>query len=252
MTRNAPTDEFYVGYLPKAPERLARFIKRTILALGALAVTASAVLVVGQRPFARSTFEFQQYREFAGTIELNPYPMLLVPRPGAGDSQTLDSRYLLVGTGKHGADAEVSAFAGTQITLRGSLIYRDGQTMIELVPGSLAQKGVSPHLSVSPVRVGEVVVTGEIIDSKCYLGVMNPGQTKVHRDCAVRCISGGIPPMLVTAESNYLLVGTDGRKLNREVLDIVGEVVEIAGVVQRSGESLTLMADPATYRRVRQ
>ena len=36
---------------------------------------------------------------------------------------------------------------------------------------------------------------GEIVDSKRYLGVMNPGNGKVHRDCAVRCLSGGIPPI---------------------------------------------------------
>jgi hypothetical protein len=29
-----------------------------------------------------------------------------------------------------------------------------------------------------------MTLTGEIVDSKCYLGVMNPGQGKVHRDCA--------------------------------------------------------------------
>ena len=42
-----------------------------------------------------------------------------------------------------------------------------------------------------------VMLRGEIVDSKCYLGVMNPGEGTVHRDCAARCLSGGLPPMLV-------------------------------------------------------
>ena len=38
-------NDFYVGYLPKAPTTLARFVRRVILALGLLAVTAALVLV---------------------------------------------------------------------------------------------------------------------------------------------------------------------------------------------------------------
>jgi hypothetical protein len=99
--------------------------------------------------------------------------------------------------------------------------------------------------------VGEVTLTGEIVDSKCYLGVMNPGRTKVHRDCAARCISGGIPPAFVTADGFYLLVGGDGRSVRHEVLDWVGETIEVTGTVQRSGETLILRAEPTSFRRVR-
>jgi hypothetical protein len=98
--------------------------------------------------------------------------------------------------------------------------------------------------------LGEVTILGEMVDSKCYLGVMNPGRTKVHRDCAVRCISGGIPPMLVTGDATYLLVGTDGRQLNQEVLNMVGETIEVRGMAVRSGETLSIKSEPVTYRRM--
>ena len=43
-------NDFYVGYLPKAPTVLARFVRRVIIVLGLLAVTTSLVLVVGLKP----------------------------------------------------------------------------------------------------------------------------------------------------------------------------------------------------------
>ena len=79
---------------------------------------------------------------------------------------------------------------------------------------------------------------------------MNPGRTKVHRDCAARCISGGIPPAFVTADGFYSLVGGDGRPVQHEVLDWVGETIEVTGTVQRSGETLILRAEPSSFRRI--
>jgi hypothetical protein len=243
---NSDNGEFYIGYAPRPPQRIARTVFRAVVGLNALAAAIALVLLFAQRPFARSTFEYQEYREFAGEVELKPYPALLVGRPGGKEY----SRYLLVAPGKHGADTEVREFAGKAVHLRGSLIYRDGQTMVELVPGSVQVLKEEPA-AVSFAAVGEVTLTGEIVDSKCYLGVMNPGRTKVHRDCAARCISGGIPPAFVTADGFYLLVGGDGRAVQREVLDWVGETIDVTGTVERSGETLILRAEPASFRRVR-
>ena len=68
---------------------------------------------------------------------------------------------------------------------------------------------------------------------------MKPGEGKVHRDCAIRCILGGIPPVLHVqnekGESNYyLIVGLNGEKMNESVQDVVAEPVSIdAKVVQQ-------------------
>jgi hypothetical protein len=93
------------------------------------------------------------------------------------------------------------------------------------------------------------------VDSKCYLGVMNPGQLTTHRACALRCISGGIPPVLLVRQTNgnplyFLLVSSDGKPVNKQVLNMVAEPVEITGEVERQGELLILRAAPPTYRRV--
>ena len=47
-----------------------------------------------------------------------------------------------------------------------------------------------------------------------------------------------------------LLVGADGGRVNRDVLEFVAEPVEISGEVVRAGDQLILYADPATYRLV--
>jgi hypothetical protein len=99
-----------------------------------------------------------------------------------------------------------------------------------------------------------MTLTGEIVDSKCHLAVMNPGQGKVHRDCAARCISGGIPRPFVVRDASgeshtLLLVGDDGRKLNREILDYVAEPVRISGRLSRVGSPLVFSADLRSLHR---
>ena len=61
--------------------------------------------------------------------------------------------------------------------------------------------------------------------------------------------------MLLVRQTNgpalyFLLVSRDAKPVNKQVLNLVAEPVEIAGEVERQGELLILRADPATYRRV--
>ena len=127
--------------------------------------------------------------------------------------------------------------------------------MIEVVPASIVVGGQSWQTAAqSIVNLGSVTLRGEIVDTKCYLGVMNPGEHKVHRDCAVRCISGGAPPAFLARDASgetrlLLLVGSDGRQLNREVLRYVAEPLEISGELVRSGANFVLKAEPAQFRR---
>ena len=176
-----------------------------------------------------------------------PFPTLLVSRPGEIGQQDKYSRYLLVAPGKHGADALVAGVDGKHVRLQGQLIYREGGTMVEITPGSITVVDTAAADQEAIRDLGTVTLTGEIVDSKCYLGVMNPGQGKVHRDCAARCLSGGIPPIFVTnnGESQLLLVGTDGSALGRDTLrEFVAEPITIRGELLQRGESRLLKIDP--------
>ncbi len=243
--------DFYVGYLPKAPQTLARFVRRIVVGLGLLAVSVALVLVLGQMPFANSAFEFGKLRTFEGTIEARPYPALLVARPGETEQEQKYSRYLLVAPGKHGADNLVAGLDGKQVSLQGQLIYREGGSMVEIAPGSIKLLDAGPAAQAALRDLGPVTVTGEIVDSKCYWGVMNPGQGKVHRDCAARCLSGGIPPIFVTANEGeqFLLIGPDRNALGRDALrEFVAEPLTIRGEMLQRGDSRLLKIDPRELR----
>src|SRR5258708_28062318 len=137
-------NDFYVGYLPKAPTALARFVRKIIVVLGVLAVTAALLLVVGQMPFANSTFEYGKLRSFEGVVVTRPFPTLLVARPGEVGQQDKYSRYLLVAPGKHRADDLVATFDDKHVRLQGQLIYREGGTMVEIAPGSITVVDTEP------------------------------------------------------------------------------------------------------------
>lgn len=245
-------DEFYVGYLPKAPARMAGIVRLTVLLLTALAALTAFLVVREQRDIATALFEFGVAREFEGVIALKPYPMLRVQRPGmVSGERAAFSRYLLVAPFKFGADEIVAPFDGKKVRLKGSLIYRDNKTMIELA-GVDAVTEIGEGVADASLSFGEVTMSGEIVDSKCFLGVMNPGELKTHRACAVRCISGGIPPVLVVrgrdGTAHYLLlVDRQMGQVNQAVLPMVAQPVKITGELVRHDDWWVLKADPGRY-----
>ncbi len=243
-------NEFYVGYLPKAPVGIARRIRVVVVLLFIFAAIAAIVFARVQRTFAPSVFEYGRVGTYEGTIETNPYPILIVAGPGSAEPWA--SQYLLVAEGKHGADSQVAALDGKHVQLRGTKIYRDSQTMIEVVTGSISVMGESKQPWPATKELGNFELAGEIVDSKCYLGVMNPGNGKVHRDCAVRCLSGGIPPVFATNDFNggpAILVLTDLSKdpLPKEAfLGRVAQPVRIRGRVLQTGDTLFLETEPSS------
>jgi hypothetical protein len=80
---------------------------------------------------------------------------------------------------------------------------------------------------------------------------MNPGQGKVHRDCAARCLSGGIPPIFVTTDGHeqFLLVGLDGHALGHDALrEFIAEPIQIQGELLKTGSTQLLKVDPSALR----
>jgi hypothetical protein len=95
--------------------------------------------------------------------------------------------------------------------------------MLELNdPGSFAVVDESRTKPSAEALLGTAALTGELVDTKCYFGVMRPATGKVHRGCAVRCLSGGVPPGLLVRDASgngvvVLLVGGDGGPLRFNV-----------------------------------
>ena len=252
------SNDFYVGYLPAAPERLARWLRRLVLGLVAMVAILAVILVTRQDRFGPGVFEFGVEREFTGIMLEVPYPTLFVLHPEGSATAADHEPLLLAAFGKRGAKELVRGMHGQAARVQGSLVHRNGRAMVEVHAAELLSLEEAESLVVPAqggIDRGEVTLTGEIVDSKCYLGVMKPGHTKPHRGCAVRCISGGIPPLLLVVETNgsarqLVLAGTQGEMIHAEVLPFVSELVEISGTVRVYGDLEVLHADPATYRRV--
>ncbi len=244
--------EFYVGYLPKAPATIARHTRLVILFVLLLAEVAAILFADSQRTFAPVAFDFGQERTIEGIVETTPYPALQVARPGTVHDQPAYSYYPLVAPGKHGADLLVKGLEGKAVHLRGTLIYRENQTTIEVVPGSITTVSSDNRQASSRRLLGSFTLSGEIVDSKCNFGVMNPGQGKVHRDCAVRCLSGGIPPAFVTNDfqghSATLLLAGPGLTVLPEAafLAHVAQPVLLRGTVSKDGDQLLFEVEPAS------
>jgi len=251
-------DDFYIGWEANAAPRIGKFMRAIVVLLFVVAIDLAWAFAAVQHSIGVSVFEWGTVKNFAGILQLEPYPHLRVPRPAATGTENNFSTYYLVAPFKFGLDREkLSALEGKSVSLRGTLIYRGDQTMVEALPDSIKTVDAkSPILTgTETIPLGRQTLRGEIVDSKCFLGVMNPGQLLPHRACAIRCISGGIPPMLLVRPTNgaaiyLLLVSADGKPVNQQVLDLVAEPVQITGEVERQGELLVLRADPATYRRL--
>lgn len=245
---------FYVGYLPDAPPGVARYLRPRIAGIIAIGLLVALLVTLSERPFANATFEYGVTRSFDGVLSEFPYPTLLVRRPGQSDTMPY-SRYLLVGQGKFGVQAQVAGLHGTAVRIDGTLIYREQQTMIELAPDGLITRSATGVDMPADEPLGNVVLRGEIVDSKCYLGVMKPAAFKPHKACAIRCLAGGIPAILVVrrpdgSTDHVLLADLDGRALNDRILDRVAEPVAVTGALHRRGADLVLYADPAQIERL--
>ena len=251
-------DDFYIGWEKKAAPATSKAVHKAVIVLLAIALVVPVVLAISQQMIGSSVFEWGTLKTVSGTLQTKPYPHLIVPRPGELAGREKFSTYYLVAPWKFGLNSEaIAPLDGKSVSVKGTLIYRENQTMIETKPEWISASTNGQRLSESDAayrNLGRQTFVGEIVDSKCFLGVMNPGQLAPHRACAIRCISGGAPPVLLVRQKDgpaiyLLLVSADGKPVNKQILDMVAEPLEITGEVERQGDMLVLHSDPATYRR---
>jgi len=251
MTEN---DDFYVGYQEEAPERQAQFIKRKVGVIFVVLISVALLFSLGQAPFKNSTFELGNLRELSGTFYHAPYPMLRVK------IKNTYKDILLVGFGKFGVDQSFQNSGiinllpkdGSELILKGTMIYYDGKALFQTEANLEGTYEVSDwkEYVLESKSLGVQSLKGEVVDPKCYFGVMKPGNGKIHRSCATRCLSGGIAPVFITTNQKgyheyYILTDIDGKKLGREILEYVGKPSMLEGEVWDLGEWKQMRIDPA-------
>jgi hypothetical protein len=124
----------------------------------------------------------------------------------------------------------------------------DQEAAIRLINDSPANHRMPP-----PVvhDLGAATLHGQIVDPKCYLGVMKPGEGKPHSDCAIRCIAANIPPVLKIIndsgdETLLILRGENGETINRQILKYVGIPVSVTGKIEQVDDWLVMKTDPSS------
>ncbi len=249
--------DFYIGWQAQAPASITHHIKRVLGLLFAIMIVIGLLLARNQKKFSTANFEFGSLTQVTGFYFNKPVPSIKVEH---GTDRFGNKTYVtipLVGFGKFGAEGVMDVLQKEQgtslnqkeLTLRGTLLYNDGKLLMQIDANDqpLITVGKMADIASIPVQkeIGTVKFRGEIVDPKCFFGVMKPGEGKVHKDCAIRCIRGGIPPVLRVqnekGEANYyLLVGPHGEKMNEAVKDLVAEPVEIEARAVQQGDWIIL------------
>ncbi|MFT3785495.1 MAG: hypothetical protein QM770_04945 [Tepidisphaeraceae bacterium] len=225
------SDEFFVGYLPVKPH-LRRFVLVATAAALLLVIGLGIVVAAAQRDPGRGSWKLDQVADHDGLLLARPAPLLRV-RDADGRARTV----LLIAEGKHGTTDVVARFDGHLVRARGTLIERDGVAMLELVSDGIRDFAEIlidraslelPAASDPKTAPMPISLRGEVIDPKCFLGAMKPGEGKTHKACAALCLRGGVPPMFAT-------LGPDGRVAARlidspdveQLVAFVGDLVDI-------------------------
>jgi len=237
-------DEFYIGWMNNAPKSFAGTIKKYLLVLLPIIIVLGVLLALSQKKFGIGNFEFGTLTEVKGIYSRTPVPNLKVL-----NSKDIwgNRNYItvpLIGYGKFGADGIIAdlekekniSMQGKNITLKGTLLYNDGKLLMQIDENDKPLLNVAENKEADAApktkELGTLDVKGEIVDPKCFFGVMKPGEGKPHKDCAIRCILGGMPPVLKVEdesgkENYYLIVGSKGEKINEAVKDFVASPVEL-------------------------
>lgn len=238
--------EFYIGYQSKTAPGLARHVKLWTVLMTAILIPLFVAVAFQQRPFDEGSFEFGTIKTFDGVIRTEPIPHLQLIQ--SADGFDAGKVLLLVDMGKHGLPEYAENAAGQVVSVGGTLIYKGDTVMLELAgENTLTIKdGTNPD----PVPLedfGPITLTGELVDTKCYLGVMRPGTGKVHRACAVNCLAGGVPPGLLVrtgddSDTVFLLADAVGAPLTIDP-QWAGRTLTVTGSLAKLKDVHVLKAD---------
>ncbi len=264
--RKEKQDDFFIGWGATHKKSILSTSKVTAIGLVALLMVTSFVFTTQQRNVSTFQINYEQVSEIQGWLTNTPVPMLTIVDGKDGNGNPLFKSILLVDAFKKGAgEAVENVLAGASekyVKLTGYLsnnyincegnVKDSSQNCVSLCTQCITgttqfplmeiENGVYSFTAVaapfalptiaSSARI-DTVISGEIIDPKCYFGAMNPGEGKPHLSCAVRCITGGIMPVLkykMEGKAHYaILIGVNGEAINKKVTNFVGMPVVVKG-----------------------
>ncbi len=246
---NEPSKKpFFVGYLDM-PVQLKRFYLLVVLLLGAFVALAGYTIASQQKSTGPALWLTDATETISGLLVVDPYPVLHRIDP---DNPERTESILLVNQGKISAHDFARPFQNKMVSITGYPILRGGWSMYELAsqqPIKVDEDGGNETLksrlaaSAKPTSLGAVSLSGEVADSKCFLGVMKPGAGSVHKACAEVCLLGGIPAMLLVQGEDdkkygYMLIQSDGSSASKLISKRAADYLKISGELQQRGDLL--------------
>lgn len=246
----------FIGWLPM-PQAFSRFLLPVVLGAGVGLAIVAMVVAGGQRAPGNGRWEDDRTVTLVGIAYAEPYAMIRVPGDSPDDPPV---SVLLVGAGKFGAAGRVRAYDGRPVRVAGTLLRRDGWRMLELAgteggvqPAELPEPELAGLRRSQPRTQGRVTLRGEIVDSKCYLGAMKPGDGRPHRGCALLCLKGGIPPLFLirsgsASKSASLLTNETLGPLDDSTLNLAGLPIVVDGVIEECDDISVLRVLPNGVR----
>ena len=247
--------EMFVGWA-KAPAADRRFVIASFPFAVAGAAGLGALAAGSFEDAGAGAWRTGKTHRITGVLSTMPYPMMFVADPASPyDVRTV----LIVAQGKCTSSLDLAANEGRAFTASGVLIERGRRQMLE-VPLALddwiapSAQGVKlPPLQPEPL--GRARLRGQIMDSKCFFGVMRPGRGRTHKACAALCIRGGIPPSFWARgddgrEAVLLMTNAAGGALGEDILPFVADPVEAEGELVRIGDLVHFRADAGAFRRL--
>ncbi len=230
-------NEFFIGYLP-TPIGLRGFVRGAVAVLLISCTALAVVVATQQRNPGRGSWALDTEIELTGQIAELPAPMIR-----AADDDGRIRSALIVREGKQGAATLAKRYAGEIVTVRGTTIERDGVRMIEVVGEPTRPASSQPQriAAVKSSTASRVTLRGEIVDPKCFLGAMKPGEGKTHKACATLCIRGGIPPMFASLDERGNTVARLIESPDIEaIVPFIGDLVEVEADVWELGDVLMI------------
>jgi len=255
-------DPFFIGWLEETPQSYTQIVKPFLLLLFPSVLIFALLMNFGRKPAdnAAAIYEFGQLTTLEGVLVNHPVPMLRMNLKEEG--KEVVQHLILVDALKFGASKTIEAMEkkakttliNKAIKLKGTLSYFEGKRILELTEGVDAFVGLSkltPKTSAMIPSSSSEKIRGEIIDSKCFFGVMKPGSGKTHKSCAVRCLSGGVPALFRSTNKKedhefYLLLGENGESINKSLLAYTADHIQLKGAIFQMADWKIIYTSPSS------
>jgi hypothetical protein len=243
-------EDFFIGWAPTSKSN------RRLLLTGGISLMAGGIglmtlLASAHEPVGKGQWDQSQTVNLTGMMVTKPWPHLLIVEQGR-ELKTV----FLVGSGKQGLSQETLLPDGALATATGSIIKRGSYAMMA-ISGLKAHQGnqndTITHAQPKIVNEAPVLLSGEILDAKCWFGAMRPSSGKVHKACASLCVRGRLPVAFCSKgcgdEGDLMVfVRPDGTAHDQELLPFVADPVAITGRIVRVNNMKQLRADISDIR----